>query len=77
MRDLYLGFYLTSFVEASDAEMAQTKRIAIIIALKASCRFCWGLHKGDSLILCQILFSKDYVTQVSLNTKKFLLQEYS
>lgn len=74
MRDLYLGFYLTSFVDASDAEMAQNKRIAIIIVLMASCRFCWGLRKGDSPILCQILFAKDYVTQVSLNPKKFLLQ---
>lgn len=36
--------------------------------------FCWGLHKGDSPILCQMLFSKSCVTQVSLNHKKFLLQ---
>lgn len=42
--------------------------------LMAVCGFCWGLHKGDSPTLCQMLFSKSYVTQVSLNPKKFLLQ---
>lgn len=40
-----------------------------------ACRFCWGLHKGNSPNLCQMLFSKSYVTQVSLNPKKFLLQK--
>lgn len=45
------------------------------MALVEACRFCWGLHKGNSPNLCQMLFSKSYVTQVSLNPKKFLLQK--
>lgn len=69
---LYLGFCL--FVDAGGAERAQNKRTAIITVLMAACRFCWGLHKGDSPILCQMLFSKSYVTQVSWNPKEFLLQ---
>lgn len=62
------------FVDAGGAERAQNKRTAIITVLVAVCRFCWGLHKGDSPSLCQTLFSKSYVTQVSLNPKKSLLQ---
>lgn len=29
-----------------------------------SCRFFWGLYKGDIPILFQMLFSKDYVTSL-------------
>lgn len=61
-------------VDAGDAERAQNERTAIITVLMAVGGFTWGLHKGDSPILCQMLFSKSCVTQVSLNHKKFLLQ---
>lgn len=43
----------------------------------ASFRFFWGLYKGDSPILCQMLFLRGYVTPVSPNPEKFLLQEIS
>lgn len=62
------------FGDAGGAERAQKKRTAVITVLVGVWGFCWGLHKGDSPTLWQMLLSKCYVTQVSLNPKKFLLQ---